>query len=512
MKKSEFYSVNYSKDDHNEITGVHFKDPIRIDIIKFFDFLYDNGFRRYDYEDDNFFIQITDDKIVKRVTITKMQDFVWRYIDNLPEFIDELELCERSHLKSKLVKGIGYYFHKQRLNVLTPKEPIIFNEDKHDTKYIYYLNGFVKITKKGMQLREYKKLKHYIWESEILQRNFERNPSKPDNIAKDFFEVISGKTDSLGDLRKLPQRHKALEICAGYLLHNFYATKLKAIIFTDSTISDENEANGRSGKTLFCRFIGNILSSDLTDPTLKTYCEINGKDFDTKDKHKYSRADLDTKLIVINDLRRNFDLESLYNDVTEGVTVDKKGLQPFRIVAKMVLPTNKIPKNQGESSKDRFMEFEFSDYFNSRRTPEMVYKHWFFRDWNEQHWSEYDNYMCECVQAYFENDAKLLEPDGINLSSRKLRSETHTDFIDYMTDLNLQFNERYDKKILFNNFLDQYEDWKENKLRQAKFTKWIKSYCKYTDGYMPFDKNDPDRYSHEVRDSSTRYIIFRQKE
>jgi hypothetical protein len=166
-------------------------------------------------------------------------------------------------------------------------------------------------------------------------------------------------------------------VAIGYYLHQYTEYKLKALVLTDGS-SEADEANGRTGKTLFCRLIGHMVSADPQDPTIKSYVEINGKDFDPRDKHKYGKAGPDTKLLILNDLKPYFKLDPIYNDITDFQTVDKKNMQPFNIRAKMILTKNRTLNLQGSSDRDRVLEFEFSDYFGENRTPEQEFGHWFF--------------------------------------------------------------------------------------------------------------------------------------
>ena len=61
------------------------------------------------------------------------------------------------------------------------------------------------------------------------------------------------------------------------------------------------------------------------DSWAKTYVEMNGKNFDFTDKFRYQECGLDTKLVHINDARKNFDFELLFNDISEGIKAEKKG-------------------------------------------------------------------------------------------------------------------------------------------------------------------------------------------
>ena len=137
------------------------------------------------------------------------------------------------------------------------------------------------------------------------------------------------------------ERFNSLCSIIGYNLHTYFEEKLKATILTDSKISDTPE--GRTGKSLLVTGLGKI----------KKLCNIKGKDFDAKNKFKSQEANLDDQVITIDDIARGFDFEMMFNDITEGIKVEKKNLKPFTLKAKILITTNRTLKIEGASAKDR---------------------------------------------------------------------------------------------------------------------------------------------------------------
>jgi len=457
----------------------------KIDKLKFVDYMYNMGFRRFDVDKNHIFIKIYDHRICKEVNETIIVDEI---IDSLREEYKENPIAQLNRaiyvddLISHIYTRIGSLFDTKLLYRLKSKKPIEFNTDTRDLKFLYYLNGFIEISKIGHELKSYSQLKGYIWESEILQRNFSQADFKL-SVSEQFLNKICNN-----DINRL----NTLKTIIGYLTHSFTDTKLKMVFLTDSRISEDDEPNGRTGKTLFCKLIAHVLCNNPNSNLARTYCEINGKDFDPKNKNKYEAASLETKLIVINDLKRNFYVEDLFNDITEGLTVNIKFQLPFRIRPKMIATGNKTAKIEGDSAKDRFVEFEFGEYFHKNHSPEQEFKHWFFRDWDKQEWLRYDTYMINCIRYYLANG--LIEPPQINLHARKLRENTNKDFIEWIESSPIQIqlkesaltNTGINKNEFFESFTTNYRDF--NKLTQNKFSRWIKYWCKYgTNGYLVED-------------------------
>lgn len=432
----------------------------KIDHLNFIYYLRFSGFRRYDINDEFIFVRIKD-HIIEEIPIHRIQDEVIEYINSISE--ENLEGITKEELLSKFVTSPAIYFNEKKLSILGIEKNLVFNSDDKDTGYIYYKNGYVQCSADGYLLHDYKKLKGHIFKNQIKPRDFKEGST--DGMFSKFVRNISGHNE---------KRFESLQTLIGYLLHSFYETKMKAVNLTDSTISDN--AEGRSGKTLLGRAIAYI----------KMVCEISGKDFDPTNKHKYSTVNLDTQIVFLNDLRKRFDFEALFNDISDAITVDRKNLQPFTIRAKMLISSNDTFKIEGASAKDRVIEFELANHYNADHSPEDEFKCWFFRDWDLEEWQKFDNFMCGCLSSYLKNG--LIQADQINLDKRKLLNETNPDFVAFMNDKveqgDFKLNIEYNKTNLHDQFLDAFPDYRfDNWLkRTANFTKYLKIYAKYSSG------------------------------
>jgi hypothetical protein len=246
---------------------------------------------------------------------------------------------------------------------------------------------------------------------------------------------------------------------------------MKAVCLTDSTISESDE--GRTGKTL----IGKALAK------IKNVCEISGKSFNPENKFRYSEAEISTQVTFLNDLKKDFNFEMLYNDISEGITVEQKNKQSFPLRTKMIVSANSTLKISGASGKDRIIEFELTSHYSDKHTPQDDFKEWFFTEWNQTEWGYFDNFMMECISKYLHDG--IIEPVQINLNRRKLIDHTNPDFYDWMEeqvqDKNIVPYERYEKKKLHELFLDSHPEYKANlrsKLRNLKhFSKLLKVYA-----------------------------------
>ena len=474
-----FYSPTYDKDGN-------LKD-LKIDYIKWIEVLYRLGFRRFDMDKNFVFVRIVD-QIIEEVSVTHIQDAFINYLENLPEEVSNG--ISREFLIGKFYRQPPHYFCDNRLSLLRAKEPLLFSKDSKDNCRIYFKNGFVLCSSNGYQLLSYSLMNGLIWKNQIVDRNFVfldfilRTPSDR-GVFSMFIYNVCGK-----DLK----RYESLTTIMGYLLHSHFLGKLKAVVFTDSKISDV--PCGRTGKTL----VGQALAF------IKNYIELNGKDFDPTNKHKYQEVNLDTQIVHVNDLKKNFDFENLFNDITEGIVVDKKNIQPFKVMAKIIISTNKTIKIEGDSALDRAIEFEFSNHYNANFSPEDELHHWFFRDWDKAEWMKFFNFFLFCICSYLKNGVINAVP--VNLNRRKLRENTSQEFEEFMDsqvkDGEIKPGIEYDKKVLFDHFLIDSPEYAEVKrFKQSRFTEWLRVYAKYSGNFSAIDPDVNERKSGTIR-----YIIF----
>lgn len=482
-KPDYYYFFDEVLNKKGNLEQIVFKMSRLISLLKSF------GFYRYDYDLQNSRIVKIDSKLVSDINRQLVIDHFETYIQKEYDF-SHCQIVEQEDLLDKIYKSMKSYFSEDILNRLRMDEEIVVNRDKIDRAYFYYRNGFVEIYKEeieevkgkkkekvkavGYELKPYKELDNYIWKNQRIDRDFIHVNINPEKPGRKTVGVFGDYIYKVANQDK--ERFNALCSIIGYNLHDFHEYKLKATLLTDSSLSDD--AEGRTGKTLFCKALGFI----------RKYAEINGKDFNPEKDFKYSEADVDTQIVHLNDVKSKFDIEWLFNDITEGILVNKKNDKPFKLRAKMIVSTNKTIRISGSSARDRVTEFEFSDYFSDRHSPEDEYKQWFFRDWDEKEWSLFDNFMCYCAGVFLQEG--LVDPGTINLEERKLREETKKEFIEFMEDIIIPLErsgrkiheEEFNKGDLFNKFKEQYPDFNNNHFTQRTFTAWLETFAKFRYG------------------------------
>ncbi len=446
---------------------------IKIDHKAYIDLLFDMGYRRMDLERDFIFVKLHDG-VLAEVTPVEIQDALISWVKDLPYQLQDG--VTRDQLLEKIFKSPGVYFNPTKLSLLKPDVPLKINSDTKESAFFYFKNGFVKCSSEGYKLHPYSQLSNFIGKNQIIDRDFEILDRQGSTITglgvfAQFCFNISFQEQ---------RRFDALRSLIGYCLHGYFDTKLKAVNLTDSKVSELNE--GRSGKSLLAKAIGKIRNS----------CDIPGKDFDPTKPFKYQQVDPTTQILHLNDVRRNFDFECLYNSITDGLVVERKSLQPFTVLVKILISSNRPLRVSGASSKDRVIEFELSDHYSEKYSPADEFGLWFFTDFDIAEWSRFDNFMMSCVSFYLIHG--LIEIEPRNLNKRKLLQETGPEFVEFLTDSfenqTLIIDVEFEKHTVFESFLSEYPELRDHRLfRQlGYFSKCLKTWVQFTDGLLRLDE------------------------
>lgn len=528
-QQHNFYKVNRDKDGA-------FKS-ITIKKVKIVDKLMEYNFFRFPVEKDVYrYVQINDN-LVREVDKEEITDRFINYVELLADYEHEFTHESRNGgelytitvtaktIRETLFEKLSEYFSKTLFNRLVSPKPIEIKKHEKNQMFFYYQNGYVSVTKDKTELLNYDTLDLNIWENQRLNRDFKVNETIG-VFEKFIYRVCGYKGTNFKDIEiNVIERYNAIKSIIGYNLHGFFDGKLFASVITDSRISDGYEPNGRTGKTLWAKALGKMLNYD---GNARVYTEINGKDFNPREKHRYSDAGMETQLINLNDLGRNTSIENFFNDITEGVTVDKKNEKPFKIKTKIIISTNRTIKIEGESGIDRVKQFEFSDWYDSNRSPEKEFGCWFFsKEWNSQEWNKFDTFMLSCCMYYLSHGIK--QPKSINLHKRILIDHTCHEFVDFMDEffktgfiilndeareklfedkLQLEYGEKLNKKLLYEAFTEQYKSYFSKLPTQRTFTNWLRVYTKNTKELETITKTN----GLEGRTNGMDYIIFKKIE
>lgn len=433
------------------------KGKINLSPHKYKFWLQQNNFFKYFPTDTNTFTFIKiEQNLVEETSEKRIKDFVLEHLLNR----DDIGFSPYDFMASS-----PKYFQSDFLSFLESSE-INIKEDTQTECFLYFSNCVVKITDETISSIDYLDLDGFVWKRQIVNRDY-KEFDHHNSVFRKFLWLISGQD---------AEKYNSFKSVIGYLLHSFKTSaNNKAIIFNDETISEN--PNGGSGKGLFWNALAQM----------KKVSSIDGKTFEFTKSFPYQTVSTDTQILVFDDVKKNFNFESLFSLITEGITLEYKGQDavklPVQKSPKILITTNYTIGGVGGSFERRKFEVEMSDYFSYKHTPLDEFGHLLFDDWNTDEWLMFDNFMIQCVQYYLING--LTKHDFKNLEVRKFIKNTSHEFYEWSKpdalgkNENIEFNTRCIKQTYYDSFVNEYPDYRTYKLSQKRFTLWIEQYCKF---------------------------------
>lgn len=444
--------------------------------------LYYQGMREFINSLDYYKRQLSDkdhiyikevDNIIQEITKDDLNDEVRSYVDNIKQPINFNYAGDKYSIPCETFKNIYLKQHhnitndKWLTNIQKHDKPIL--KDTETSSFFVFRNGFVEVTKDSIELKNFDELKNVcIWKDQIINHNF---------------TYIEDRKGSEGEYEKFinnvcnrdPERFKALCSAIGYLLHNhFNPTKGQAVIFYDEALTDSNNPQGGTGKGLI------VISIRLLRKTAK----IDGKNYKSDDKFKFSNVSPSTQLVWIDETNKYFDFKDLFSCMTDGWQIERKFQNKFDIAPedspKVVICSNTILDNKGSSNKRRQFIIELSDYYSSKiitgtEEPIKVEHGILFSDkWNVDEWNKFYSFMLECSQFYLSNG--LCNYKRKNVELNLLKQQTCDEFMEYISNTPPPKNTDFVMKDLFDEFKIAYLG-EDSQHKQRTFTNWIKKYC-----------------------------------
>lgn len=440
------------------------------------DFLTKHGFYKYALsKNDIIFVRVINN-ILYKTSIADIKEFIQNYLNGLVyEFKDSV--------REAVIKSHNIYLTKQTLHFLSSLNPRLKRGNKENA-YLFFKNAFLKITSESISTHSYDELNdEYVWNDSIINRNIDINALDSALFLAEYNQLLRNVC------RNEEQWYNALSCAIGYLAHDYKdKSNARAIILCDEEISLADDSNGGTGKSLICSALKHIKNTEV----------IDGKNFRTDSPFIFQKVDIDTEVVLIDDVRKNFDFESLLSAITSDLTIEKKNQKPqtipFEESPKFIITTNYTISGNGNSYDRRKHEIEFSNYYNSKWTPRDDFGHNLFDEWPEDEWTWF--YLCIAiyVQRYLKHG--LMKYEIKNLSYRRAVNSTSQEFIDFALD-HIEVDKEYIKRELWDEFKNRFPEYTQ--MRSNKFTNWLKTYA----------NNFQLKYN-ERKSNEKRFISFRR--
>lgn len=463
----------WTKSDRGTVNIVHFL---------FKEFLETNGFYKFSPHDSgrHIFVRVSNN-LINKASEEEVKDFVLNHLKGL----DDLSIYNYFADKTR--------FFKEDFLSLLETVKIHFVEDTKDFSYIYFRNCAIKVTKDKVESIDYVDLGGYVWNDQVIDRDFEFC----DDTECDFKKFISRVSN------EDPLRIKTVETTAGFLMSGYKDPGFcPSVIINDEVISDN--PMGGTGKGLFVQGIG----------AMKKVSYIDGKSFSFDKTFEYQTINTDTQIISFDDVKANFNFERLFSVITEGITIEKKNKDaitiPFKHSPKIVITTNYTIGGKGNSFERRKWELEFKQHYTKKFTPVDEFGKRFFDEWNDDEWCAFDNYMIGNLQSFLKEG--WVESESRHKRLKALGAATNHEFLEWIGLVDGYEATpiiKYDKKIfkdeLYSDFTSDNPDFAPKAkytISRKKFYKWLVYFGEFKDGVTTV----------EGRDSIGRWIMFKTKD
>ena len=129
----------------------------------------------------------------------------------------------------------------------------------------------------------------------------------------------------------------------------------------DWKIDEMGECNGGTGKSFLY---------EQVLPIIAPFVKIDGRERRIADNQfKFSQVTRYTRMVLVDDIYKDFPFDIFYSNVTGGLSVNPKNLNPFTIPfkesPKFAFTTNYVPRTFDASTERRMLYNVSSDYYHT---------------------------------------------------------------------------------------------------------------------------------------------------
>ena len=421
------------------------------------------GYKLYFYDDKSQIYRLirVKDGFVEESSSENIKKFIKHYIDRLEsslvDGVTQESLLELIYQGSSVLFSDAFFefFERAELNFLS---------DSKEAAFFPFKNGVVEVRADGVRLRTYGEMDSVIWKSQVIDHHIVlESDLDMDKVEYwRFLKFISGQEDE-----------RLVYACGliGYLLHKYKdPARPFSVILAEET---EHEAKGGgTGKGIFVKALS----------FLNNTVRVDGKNFKIDKNFAFQRVDLDTRILAIEDTRKNVDFEGFYAIITEGITVEKKNKDelfiPYKDSPKVMFTTNYTLPSSGNHAKRRQKVLEFAPYFGLDKTPEDEFGHKLFDDWDKDEWNRFYNMMFECVRDYLENGVMEMEKSD-KLIRKQIKVQFGEEFLEYLVGVVSEGDENWiSQEQLYNDFLAM-AGFEKKDYSVKRFSKAVEESCTF---------------------------------
>lgn len=428
-------------------------------------FLENNGFFKYRLT-DGFYQLIRLEKnnsVVDTITELHAKEFILRYLkrDDSKENKQIRELFRRN-------KSICALANLEGLEYFTPN----LRRDTKTTANLYFNNCLVEITCDTITSYPYEQLDGTtIWKKQVRDFDFEKTDWIGCDASEFLQRAITGAApgEKLTDVQQ--QKIDSLHTTIGYLLHGYKdPTVTKAVAAVDQVLRMGKENEGRTGKSLLAKMIERVINTVVLD----------GRNFSLDKPFALQKINPDTRMVNLNDAKKNMDFTRFFGMITEDLDYEKKNMNMLTMnyhdSPKWYISMNSSLQGDGSSSRDRQHIIEFTNYYTDKHKPIHEFKRQFFDDWDTAEWQRFYNFMAFCIQQFLTHGLRPFPLE--NYTINKLIDRAGVEFVEYMDEnvaTCMPGKSEHNATELYEGFVKQLPEKFRPKINE--FTTRVKMWC-----------------------------------
>ena len=476
-----------------------------------FRFLAGRGFGRYRKQDGTYEFVHFQKPFIKTISHIDARDYL----------VDFTKTYANEEVLEMLYRGGPQYLGPDKLSHLDYINPV-FEVPVRERQFLYFNSCFWDITPGKIEQKQYDQISHHIWADSKKEFDATILPDliqvKKDSEGKFSFKItdLGKKCQFLKFLENTSNftwrkekmlregtenvsispeelyenvQHIVAKLCSiGFLITSVKDRSIaKAVVAVDGKQSEVGISNGRSGKSL----IGELLKRCA----ITQY--INGKTVDLlRDTFIWDELSEKTKLVFIDDVKRDFPFELMFANITGDWAVNVKGDRRFTLEfknsPKIYITTNHMLSGEGSSFLDRQWNIAFSDYYNEDHKPADDFGCMFFDEWDFEQWNLTWNLVAQCVKLYFQFGC--VESPGERIEMRKLRQNMTEEFIlwadEYFSN-DAHRNVKIARRTIYENLIETVGVKRSQYYTPHGFKKKIKDFCRWKGYRFNPHKYDP---------------------
>lgn len=279
------------------------------------------------------------------------------------------------------------------------------------------------------------------WRKE-LEYNF---LGRPEDEQQAYYQAhrfsINGEGLSEDELREQELNFLNKIFALGYMLHAYKSpSRAWGVYAMDNHKTSPNQSNGRSGKTALFSILKKYLPVDILPAKKKE---------DVQDSHLFERIRKSCRLVLLDDLSKDLNIEDFYPYITSGIVINVKNIRSYAVeyenAPKMAFTTNYEPKEFNASSEGRLLYMTFGDFYhqqsadNDYRESRSIHSDFGMNLadalYPEEYWEGDVNFLMQCLQFYLslaKENIKLQPPMSriIQRSREREMGETFKEWAD----------------------------------------------------------------------------------